>query len=286
MDRKLIDVAGGEIEYADTGGDGRPVVFLHGALMDEHLWAPVVSRLRQDLRCIIPVLPLGAHRHPRPSDADQSPAGLARLVGEFIRALGLRDVTLVGNDTGGAIVQLLVADEPDVAARVALVSCDAFDNFPPGLPGRTMAWACAVPGGLRMSIASLRLSPLRRLPMTFGWMTKRPIDPAVFRGWLDAFAADGRVRRDVTRMMRGIDRHQLGAAAARFNAFEGEALVVWATEDRVMPVEHAHRLASAFRSAHVEFVDDSYTLMPLDRPARLAELIEEFALAPARGQGE
>ncbi|PXY27842.1 alpha/beta fold hydrolase [Prauserella muralis] len=281
MDTRLLTLNGGDVEYVDTGGDGPAVVFLHGALMDEHLWLPVVERLAPRLRCVVPVLPMGAHRVPRPDGADLSPRALGTLVGDLVRALGLRDVTLVGNDTGGAIAQLLVADDPGVAERLVLVSCDAFGNFPPGLPGRTMALACAVPGGLRMAMASLRISALRRLPMTFGWMTKRPIPAPVFDRWLDAFAADRRVRRDVRALMKQVDRRQLVEAAHRLRAFDGDALVVWAAEDRVMPLDHARRLCGALRNARLELVEDSYTLVPLDRPERLAALIAAFVPSPS-----
>ncbi|TWD83875.1 pimeloyl-ACP methyl ester carboxylesterase [Kribbella amoyensis] len=282
MERKSRQLGDTTLEYVDTGTGDRPVVFLHGALMDERLWEPVVELLRPHLRCIVPVLPLGAHRLPRPEGADQSPAAVARLVGELIRSLGLREVTLVGNDTGGALAQLLVAEQPDLVDRLVLVSSDAFENFPPGLPGRTMAIASAVPGGLRMAMATLRIPALRRLPMTFGWMAKRPIDAAVFGAWLAAFGADGRVRRDVIRMMKAVDRRQLVDAVERLHRFEGGALIVWAAEDRVMPVEHAERLSRALRNSEVKLVDDSYTLVPLDQPDHLAALIADFVTSASR----
>lgn len=276
MDRNVLDLNDTRVEYVDTGGQGPPIVLLHGALMDEHLWLPVVARLAPRFRCVVPILPMGGHRISRPDGADQSPRGLARLVGDLIGSLNLRNVTLIGNDTGGALAQLLLAEQPSAAVRVVLVSCDAFDNFPPGLPGRTMTMMCAVPGGLRIAMTSLRIPPLQRLPMTFGWMTKRPIEPTVIRRWIDAVLADRRVRRDVCAMMKKVDRRQLGEAAAELGAFDGAALIIWATEDRIMPVEHAHRLHRAFRNARLQLVDDSYTLVPLDQPDRLATLIADF----------
>jgi pimeloyl-ACP methyl ester carboxylesterase len=65
--------------------------------------------------------------------------GIARLVTEFVDRLDLQDVTLVGNDTGGALVQLLICDGAARAGRVVLASCEAFDNFPSGLTGKTLA---------------------------------------------------------------------------------------------------------------------------------------------------
>ncbi len=275
MNRRVLKLQAGEIEYVDTGGPGPTLVLLHGALMDEGLWEPVIRHL-SGIRCVVPILPMGARRIPRAADADQSPVSLARLVGELIEALALREVALVGNDTGGAIAQLLVAENPGAVDQLVLVSCDAFENFPLGLPGRTMAVACSMPGGLRMAMRSLRLRPLRRLPMTFGWMTKRPIPSEVFDSWLDAFAADRQVRRDVHKMMRSVDRSQLVDAAGRLDEFQGRSLVIWAAEDKVMPLDHAHQLSGVLGDARVELVADSYTLIPLDQPEQLATLINSF----------
>src|SRR4051794_19426306 len=101
-----IELSAGTIEYTDTGGEGQAVVFVHGLLMDSSLWDGPVAAL-DGLRCVVPTLPLGAHRHPVRDDADLSMPGLARLLAEFLERLDLRDVTLVSIDTGGALVQLL-----------------------------------------------------------------------------------------------------------------------------------------------------------------------------------
>jgi pimeloyl-ACP methyl ester carboxylesterase len=276
MRRETVTLDAGVVEYVDTGGPGPVVVLLHGALMDESLWAEVVAVLAPGIRCVVPVLPMGAHRIPMPESADLSPRGLADLVGDFLEALDLSDVAVVGNDTGGAIAQFLVAAGGERVSALALVSCDAFENFPPGLPGRTMALASKVPGMLWLALLSLRIPVLRRLPMTFGWMSKRPISDAVFTRWLDAYLADHRVRGDVRRMMSGVDRRELVAAADRLTGFDKPALVVWASEDRVMPVEHASRLVELLPSARLAMVDDSYTLIPLDQPRLLADLIAGF----------
>ncbi len=283
MHRRLARLGQGPLEYLDSGGPGPVLVLLHGALMDEGLWDEVRQRLPSTWRLVVPVLPMGAHRRPMP-EADVTPRGQARLVVDLLDALDLREVILVGNDTGGAVGQLVAAAHPQRLTALVLVSCDAFDNFPPGLPGRTMALASAVPGGLWLAMQSLRLPALRRLPMTFGWMTIRPIDEVIFRRWLNAYTSRRAVRRDLRRMMRGVDRDQLVRAAEQLRTFPSPCLVVWADQDRVMPREHAERLASLLPRAHLELVADSYTLVPLDQPARLAGLIERFVLAVHAGE--
>ncbi|HEX9527353.1 MAG TPA: alpha/beta fold hydrolase, partial [Streptosporangiaceae bacterium] len=111
-----IELSAGTIEYEDTGS-GPTLVLLHGLMMDASLWDGPIADLSADHRCVAPTLPLGAHRRAMHADADLSLPGVARLVAEFLDRLALRDVTLVGNDTGGALVQLLMRDGVPRAGR-------------------------------------------------------------------------------------------------------------------------------------------------------------------------
>src|SRR3954470_11554450 len=103
-----IELSAGTVQYVDSGTDGPVVVLLHGLLMDASLWDEVIADLATDHRCIAPMLPFGAHRRPMNPEADLSLPGIAALVVEFLERLDLRDVVLVGNDTGGAVVQLVL----------------------------------------------------------------------------------------------------------------------------------------------------------------------------------
>ena len=276
-----IELSAGTIEYEDTGGDGPAIVLLAGLLMDASLWDDVVARLSGNRRCVAPTLPLGAHRHSMRADADLSPRGIARLVGEFLERLDLEDVTLVGNDTGGAIVQLIVGERPARIGRIVLVSCDAFDNFPPGLTGRTLVATGKLPPVLfGLAMQPLRLRPLRRLPLTFGWLTRR--GDAVAARWLTPVLTQREIRRDTVRVLREIaaDRRLLLDAAERLSSFDRPALIAWAAEDRVMPPAHGRRLADLFPRGRLIEIADSYTLVPLDQPAALADAIEHFVRQP------
>jgi pimeloyl-ACP methyl ester carboxylesterase len=169
-----IELSAGTIEYQDTGGDGPVLVLLHGLMMDASLWDEVIAGLSPGHRCVAPTLPLGAHRHPMDPAADLSLPGIARLTAEFLDRLDLHDVTLVGNDTGGALVQLLMSDGNARVGRAVLVSCDAFDNFPPGLTGKTLLLSGKLPPPLfGLFMQQMRLRAVRRLPIAFGWLTKR-----------------------------------------------------------------------------------------------------------------
>jgi pimeloyl-ACP methyl ester carboxylesterase len=281
---RVIELAAGPIEYQDTGGEGPTVVLLHGLLMDGSLWDDVVADLSRDHRCVVPTLPLGGHRHGMAADADLSLSGIAGLVQDLIERLGLNDVTVAGVDTGGAIVQLLMVTGRPAIERAVLVSCDAFENFPPGLTGKTLVMAGKLPPALfGVFMAQLRLRVVRRLPIAFGWLTKR--GDAATRRWLGPLLTQPEIRRDTVRVLRAIGGHRglLIETSQRLSGFERPALVVWAAGDRVMPLAHAHRLAELLPQSEVVEVADTYTLIPLDQPARLAALIREFTLPDCGG---
>ncbi|MFF8932113.1 alpha/beta fold hydrolase [Streptomyces longwoodensis] len=277
-----IELTAGPVEYEDTGGDGPVLVLLHGMMMDATLWDAVVADLAADHRCLVPTLPLGAHRLPVRPDADLSLPGVAWLVAEFVDRLGLGGATVVGNDTGGALVQLLMGDRAGRIGRAVLVSCEAFNNFPPGPTGRTLMAAGKLPPALfGLFMQQMRLRALRRLPVAFGRLTKRG-DAATAR-WTAPARRCPAVRRDTVRMLRAAaaDPRVLLSAADRLPGFREPALVVWAEEDRVMPPEHGRRLVDLLPNARLVEVADSYTLVPLDRPAELARVLREFTHAPA-----
>jgi pimeloyl-ACP methyl ester carboxylesterase len=277
-----IELSAGTIDYEDTGGDGPTLLLLHGLLMDASLWDDVIADLSVDHRCVAPTLPLGAHRHAMGADADLSLRGVARLVAELVDRLDLHDVTVVGNDTGGALVQLMLCDDTTRVRRVVLASCDAFDNFPPGLTGKTLVLTGKLPPALfGLFMQQMRLRPLRRLPIAFGWLTKR--GDAVTARWMRPVLQQPEIRRDTVRVLRaaGADKQLLLEAAQCLPSFDRPALVVWASDDRVMPPEHGRRLADTLPRGRLVEVADSYTLIPLDQPAELARLVRNLSRDPA-----
>ena len=270
-----IDLSAGTLDYLDTGGGGPTLVLLHGLLMDSSLWDGPIADLSTDHRCIAPTLPLGAHRHP--ISGDLSLPAIAQLVEEFLDRLDLHDVTLVGNDTGGALVQLVLAGKPERVVRAVLVSCEAFDNVPPGLTGKVLVLSGRLSprlfGGF---MQQLRLRAVRRLPIAFGWLTKR--GDATTARWIRPVLTSQQIRRDTVRMLRAIDGGAVAEATAALPSFHRPALVVWAAEDRVMPPEHGRRLAELLPDARLVEVADSYTLVPLDQPAALAGAVRDFVM--------
>ncbi len=271
-----IALSAGIIEYEDTGGSGPVVVLLHGLAMDGSLWRYVVRELCADHRCIIPTLPLGGHRRPMHPDADLSPRGIALLEAEFLQALDLHEVTLVGNDSG--LFQIVAGEYAERIARLVITPCEAFDNFPPGLPGRTVALAGRLPGGLNALVQPLRLRALRSLPLAFGWMAKRPIPHEITDAWLHSLLSQRAIRRDLSKYLQASnkDKRVMLNAAERLRTFDRPTLVVWASEDHVMPPEHGRRLAELLPHARLVEIPNSYTLIPEDQPTNLAAHIREF----------
>ncbi|MGI8679410.1 MAG: alpha/beta fold hydrolase [Jatrophihabitans sp.] len=276
-----IELRAGPLEYRDRGS-GPPVVFVHGLMTNGTLWRHVVDQLHDTHRCLSPDWPLGAHSLVQHRDADLTPQAMASLVAEFMDRLDLRDVTLVANDTGGAIAQLVAINHPDRLGRLVLTPCDAFDNFLPAM-FRPLQYLARVPGLVGLILQTLRLRPLRRLPMAFGLLTKRPPPRAVVDGWLRPAQRKRGVRRDAEKFLRAIDSRITIDAARHLPEFEKPVLLAWASEDRVFPPEHARRLAELLPDVRVEWIGDSYSFVPEDQPARLAELIASFAADSQEG---
>src|SRR5512132_2065492 len=272
-----IELAAGAILYEDSGGEGPVIVLCHGLLMTASLGDAVVAELGPGFRCIRPTLPLGAHRQPMRPEADLPLRGQVRLLAECLERLELEEVTLVFNDWCGA--QLLVAEGWDGrVGRLVLASCETDDNYPPGLPGRVAALAAGLPGGLAAVLKPLRFRALRRLPMTFGLMSKRPISDALLDEWLEPALTQAAIRRDLRKYAgdtrRG--RRQLVEANPRLDDFGKPVLVVWAAEDKVMPIAAGQRLAGAFPDSRFIEIPDSRTLIPIDQPRALAGAIATF----------
>jgi pimeloyl-ACP methyl ester carboxylesterase len=274
-----VELSAGTIEYQDTGGTGPTIVFLHGLAMDGRLWRHVLPGLREEYRCVLPTLPLGAHRQPMHPDADLSLTGHARIIAEFLERLNLTAATLCFIDWGGA-QPMIAAGLTDRVARLVLCACEAFENYPPGIPGRMAALSAKLPGGLRIMRRTLLIRPLRQLPFTFGTMSKRGVPDKLMREWLAPLARP-EIRRDLAKYAGHARQARAASLAAteKLPSFEGPVLVVWAVEDRLMPREHGRRLADIFPQGRLVEIADSYTLITEDQPAELTRHIREFLAA-------
>lgn len=269
-----IQLAQGQIAYRDVGR-GPVVLFVHGALVDGRLWSPVIDRLAASHRCIAPDWPLGSHRIPMP-DADLSPPGVADLIESFMEALDLRDVTIVGNDTGGAITQVLCARRPARIARLVLTNCDALEVFPPKEFAylRTLQRIPGLPWLLARLM--LRRPRFRRLPSAYGALTVRPVDDVLLRAWVEPSATSRAIRADLKRVVLGLDNRHTLAAAAALADWKRPALLAWGTSDPFFTPALAERLAAAIPGARLRRIDSAACFVPQDAPDILAREIAAF----------
>ena len=274
---RTLELPGGRLRVHETG-EGPPLVFLHGLLVNANLWRKVVPGLAGEHRCVSLDLPLGSHIVPVP-DNPLTPPDLADLAAAAIEELGLGPVTLVGNDTGGGISQLIAVRRPELIDRMVLTSCDAYDVFPPKLFAYLKPFA-KVPQAIPLAFAAMRLRPLRRLPIAFGWLTKRPIDREAEDSYVLPVLESAGVRRDMGRVVGGLDPRYTQEAAERLRSFHRPVLVAWSDEERVFPRHYAERLRDDLPEAELEWIEDSYTFSPEDNPAALAAVIGKFAPNP------
>jgi pimeloyl-ACP methyl ester carboxylesterase len=271
-ERKEIQLPSGPIRYREAG-EGKPVVFVHGFLVDGRLWDGVVDRLSDRCRCLAPDWPLGAQQRAMNPDADLSPPGIARLIADFLERLELEDVTIVGNDSGGAMSQVLATTYPERIGRLALTNCDTHENFPPGI-FKAMPPLAKLPGGMVALSAPFRIGALAR--RAFKPFARTKIPDELVASWMQPATADSGVMHDVKKVTAGMNKRYTLAAAAKLRSSELPILLLWAPGDKYFPISYAERLAGEAGNARIVEIPDAKTFVPLDQPQRVAEEIASF----------
>ncbi len=266
----VVELTAGRIRYHDRGS-GPCVLLVHGLFVDSTVWAPLAALLEGRLRCVMPDLPMGAHALPM-NGADLSPPALAALLAEFIERLQLSHLTVVGNDTGGALCQILCANHPHVVDRLVLTNCDAFEHFPPTMFRPIEAAGAHVPGLIAGLDLLLRVPLIRRAALTAAPVTMRPLPDHLLADWFEPLH-DRRIRADVRTVLQGISARHTLEAADRLRHFTGPALIAWGARDRFFPLTDAARLTQTLPRARLEVIEDARTYVQFDQPQQLADLI-------------
>jgi pimeloyl-ACP methyl ester carboxylesterase len=272
-EHRQIELPAGTVRYRETG-EGKPVVFVHGYLVDGRLWDAVIDNLGDRCHCFAPDWPLGAQRLAMNRDADLSPPGIAALIASFLEALDLSDVTIIGNDSGGAISQVLVTRHPERIGRLVLTNCDTHENFPPGI-FKAMPPLAALPGGMSVLAAPFRIGALARA--AFRPFSKNPIPPDLIASWMEPAMNDHGVRHDLKKFTAGMNKRYTLEAAEKLRDSKLPILLAWAPGDRFFPIKYAKRLAEETPNARLVEIPDSSTFVALDQPQRLADEIAAFA---------
>ncbi|MEX2105769.1 MAG: alpha/beta hydrolase [Solirubrobacterales bacterium] len=271
--RKEIKLPAGRIRYREAGA-GRPVVFVHGYLVDGRLWDGVVDRLSDRFRCFAPDWPIGSQQIAMNPDADLSPPGVAAMIASFLEALDLDDVTVVGNDSGGAMSQVLVTRHPERIGRLVLTNCDTHENFPPGM-FKAMPPLAKLPGGMTLLSAPFRIGAVAR--RAFRPFARTRIPDQLIASWMEPASTDRGVMRDLKKVTVGMNKRYTLEAAQKLRGSELPILLAWAPGDKYFPISYAERLAGEAGNARVVQIPDSKTFVSLDQPQRLTEEIAQFA---------
>jgi pimeloyl-ACP methyl ester carboxylesterase len=269
-----ISLPQGTVRYSDQG-TGPALVFIHGLLANSQLWSPVISHLRSHFRCLAPDLPLGAHEIPLQENADLSPSGVARLIADFLEALDLHEVTLIGNDTGGALSQLVIAHYSGRITRLVLTNCDAFEQFFPPLVS---------PFHYGAQLLGIQFANLLATLLRTRWAQRRFMAVLTHRRLsqtdLDAFFSplqhQSFVRRDMTSFLQAVSKNSTLEAAQTFSRFAHPVLLLWGKDDPFFPLRLATRLQQAFPDARLIQISHARAFVPLDQPEALAQHIMEF----------
>lgn len=270
---RSVQLRQGTIHYREQG-EGDPIVFVHGLLVDGRLWRKVAPLLATRYRCITPDWPLGSHRAALNAGTDRSPRGIAQLIADFIAALELDQVTIVANDTGGAISQILAGERPERLRALVLTNCDCLENFlPPVL--RPLQWLAHVPGAYGLMARGMGSARMRRSPLGYGMLTHHPIPDELTAAWT-APVLRPEICADLVATLKAIDNRDTLRAAEALRDHPLRTLLAWAPDDRIFPIKYAQRVQAMIPGARLERIADSRAFIPEDQPERLAELVAEF----------
>ena len=272
-----VELPAGPVRYHDAGS-GPVIVFVHGYLVNANIWRKLVPLLADRYRCITPDWPLGSHPVPVRRDADLSPPGIAGMVADLLEALDLDDVTLLGNDSGGAYSQLVAADHPERLGRLVLNSCETpACTWPPTPGGFGLLKATARhPATYRALYQVLRIRRTWRWRNTYGWLAKRPIDHAAMESYLRPVLTRTEIRHDGRQAIGSVSERFTRDAATRIESGFGKpVLFLWAAEDHVFPLTHAEEYAARL-GAPLRTITDSYTYTAEDQPQQTAAMLDEW----------
>ena len=272
-ERRTVELPQGTIAYRERG-EGPVLLFVHGLFVNGDHWRKVVPLLADRYRCVTPDLPLGAHSHPLRDDADRTPAGLAQLIADFTAQLDLREVTVISNDTGDAITQVLVTEHPERFARVVLTPGDAFTNFMPWVikPLRLVTYVPLLFNGVVRAF-NTRAGQWALLVTIAHNFPERQIMDSYFGRPVES----AEVRRDLREVMKQATPRYTLRAAKKLRELRIPALIVWQhAPSPVFPKFHGRRLARVIPDARFEEVRDTLAFIPEDQPERLAQLIAKF----------
>jgi pimeloyl-ACP methyl ester carboxylesterase len=240
--KHTVQTASGRISYTEQG-TGPVALFVHGVLLNGYLWRHQLEDL-SDIRRNIAV-DLLAHGDTEISpDQDVSVTANARMLKQFLDALKIDQVDLVGNDSGGGIAQIFAALYPERVRSLTLTNCDTHDNWPPEAFKPFLAMAAA--GGLRGTLdAMLADKSIYRSPKALGPAYEHPdrLSNESIETYLRPFVRTDQRTRDLERFLAAFDNKHTLAIEGRLKTLKAPTLIVWGTDDIYFDVKWSHWLA-------------------------------------------
>ena len=241
--RNFIATSFGNISYVEKGS-GPVALFVHGVLLNGHLWRYQLAELSDIRRCI--AVDLLAHGETEIApDQDVSVTANAHMLREFLDNLHIDQVDLVGNDSGGGICQIFAALYPERVRTFTLTDCDTHDNWPPEAFKPFLAMVAS--GGLRAKLdAMLADKRLYRSPEELGPAYEFPeqLKDEDIEAYLRPFVRSEARTRDLERFMAAFDNRHTLAIDDRLKRLKAPTLIVWGTDDVYFDVKWSHWLAS------------------------------------------
>jgi pimeloyl-ACP methyl ester carboxylesterase len=272
--RHTVTTRTGDISYIDIGA-GPVALFVHGIATNAYLWRNVISALVSQRRCIAVDLPLHG-QSPVTAEQDLSIAALAAGLDDFCDVLGLTEIDLVANDTGGAIAQIFAARHPYRLATLTLTNCDTADNLPPEDFKPMIELAAA--GALAPSAVELfgDLGAAAQLSFGSSYEHLDRIDPEIVRSYLEPCIGTLERARQFERLLVALDAGDLVAVTPQLRELTVPTLLVWGTGDTFFDVSWAYWLRDTIPGAkRVITVDDARLFFPEERPMDLVPHLEQ-----------
>ncbi len=274
LERRTVRVDAGEISIREAGS-GAALLFVHGWGANGDLWTETATLLAAGHRVIVPDLPWGSQRIPLREDADLSPLGAAAIVADLIGTLALEDLTVVANDAGGAVSQILVTEHPGLVSRLVLTNCDALEQFPPD-DFKTLVKALKIPGFSTLLHRTFGIRAVQRSKLGYGRLARNPIPDEILDSFRRPSVEDKEIRRDSFKFASAIDPKYTLDAAAKASELDLPVLLVWGDADPFFTLDLGRRLERVFKDSRLVIVPGAYCFVPLDEPKRLAEEVEAF----------
>jgi pimeloyl-ACP methyl ester carboxylesterase len=279
--RSQVTISSGPVSYIDTGGPGRPALFVHGGLTSSYLWRNVIEQLDGQRRCVAIDLPMHGQTPARAAQ-DWSLPVLAGFVADCCDALGLNDIDLVGNDTGGAVCQAFAVGHPGRLATLTLTNCETHNNMPPKalLPSVLLAKAGLLAPLSRRMARDLPRARKRIYGLGYQDITKLPED--VVRGWLEAAFGTPESAREMQRFTASMHPRDLLAIEPALARLQVPTLIVWGTGDIFFKRKWAYWLRDTIPGAtEVVEIEGARLFFPDERASELtAALARHWEACP------